>query len=39
MQPPKIFVQDNFFQDGFLKQLQQELVTMDFTSRYHETKN
>ena len=39
MQPPKIFVQDDFFQDDFLKQLQQELVTMDFTSRYHETKN
>ena len=37
MQHPKIFVQDNFFEDTFLKQLQKEIVTLEFSSRYQET--
>ena len=36
MQPPKIFVQDDFFEHNFLKKIQQELVTTEFKSRYND---
>ena len=41
MQHPKIFVQDNFFEEDFLKNIQKEIVTMPFSSRYNDiaTKN
>lgn len=36
MQHPKIFVQDNFFEDNFLKKIQKEIVSMQFSSRYND---